>query len=1629
MDELELTMSALFDKARDMLGNNRRRHVWRWMVSVMAVAVAVASCLALLRPATALTGGTTLSAAITKDSSVFYRSADSREGSWVKASDGQAVDGASNLRLRLVFRLPAGALKDGATLQYKLPGTLSFDTAAGTYDHLAIHPADSVATGDTTGAVTIGSADVADGVLTLTFDDESVTSSAGKEQSEGGEAVPGKELSGFVDLDCGFGNLTTDERGHANIRLSDAVTLSIGKVADDAAPKDDAPDTDTAIADATNDGDGTNTASPDAEGGSADAGSGGTTSPTSPRSTRRNEAMSNANGTDLTQYVSAVEVDKLVNGQWTRATQFTDGESVRVALSYNIPAGVVTETNRVVTYQLPNGLKPDRAQDGRVTQGSKEVGDYTIDTNGMVTITYDQAFAQSGGAIQGTLNFKGIVSNTSGGTSGTINFGGSSKPITVVTPVQDNHDITTKKTGSFSNADRTEASYQITVSTNRGTGEPVSITDRWDRGGSTTGITYAYKQDSLKIVKVSANGAETTIVQGSWNPYHYNVAWTGGQSPQFTVSGLPALNAGEKYVVTYGTSISGATADSGQVANSAGSTSGPHDSWDWHSISWTKDIKKQAMTYDKDRGIVHWRITVNANHKDVSDWRVVDQLPYPMIDHYRVWSDQSDYQAVGGNPGDSRVDFTFPRTGLSDSQKKATYYIDFWAEVRPTNGEMSNTAYLYPPDGHNQSDTGIVNIEHRTWDVSKTFSSETPKGQGIYANTWKTMVTVPEGTLSSFEYVDTIENAVDGDGVDMGSDSHYATAADLEKSLVDDLRLEVDDNNSYVYAGGGRAKLRNGNGSTDTDDLRIVVTYYDANGAEVPATNTTTHVKSFKVNVIPAAGKSITARHLTIDGYDTYTDASKAAEGSTWRIKNKGETKGKVSEATHDHTTPKKFDKQVGTGHKTPEGTDEYGSGNTSVVYDDVNGILTYRLLLNTTKDDEGTIVINDDLPAGQTLDASSIRAVFKDRSDDGNEYHENGGWGDTLTDFDGAQKLSFETSSNPNGTTHLKITIPDYRYSSSRTLIAVFYKVSIVDDPTWLDPKNASKTYTNTAEWNGHPSTTNTKVTHDVKSISKDGVQLDKDGNPVKVDASGNPVTPPSGNIRYYVDINPKADDLDPSSDTLELTDQLSNAAAYNPVLDISKVKLYAYDSSAEHHMGAEIDSSRYTLQYDAPSGKITVTVPDSLACVLTYEYTLDQTFAGNTTISNKASLNGKWSTEEKTVLKDSSSSATAIKKAITIYKVDSDNYKKPLPGTQFKLEYWQNGAWVTKNATLEADQDGKIRWDLAVATPELTTNTLYRLTETKALSGYHLDTTPHYFIWMDDANNADASYNASNAAGAGVNKDNVTMLRDVGGIMYIPNVYTRVTVNKVWANASGAPVNAPANSSVQVQLYRQVKTVDPNDSCTFSVTGKGDEKDPQWRPEVTATEVVKKGTSVTFTLTGYNVMTLEVYVNGAHTQSLTFDGNATPIPVTIDNVTSDTTVVVQNTHDGNNPGVTITDYTKPNNTFAPREKVDGPVMLDAANSWSHDWDGLPATDSSGNTYYYTVEEVGVPSGYTVSYTNNGGIKTGSITVTNSSSGYTLPNSGGTGIAGTTALGIIVLVGALLGLGFMYRCRGRYDQ
>ena len=61
-------------------------------------------------------------------------------------------------------------------------------------------------------------------------------------------------------------------------------------------------------------------------------------------------------------------------------------------------------------------------------------------------------------------------------------------------------------------------------------------------------------------------------------------------------------------------------------------------------------------------------------------------------------------------------------------------------------------------------------------------------------------------------------------------------------------------------------------------------------------------------------------------------------------------------------------------------------------------------------------------------------------------------------------------------------------------------------------------------------------------------------------------------------------------------------------------------------------------------------------------------------------------------------------------------------------------------------------------------------------------------------------------------------------------------------------------------------------------------------------------------------------------------------------------------------------------------------PVTLNAANGWKHTWTGIPRLkdNSETETYKYTVEEINAPTGYDVTYSNNSGIESGTITITN---------------------------------------------
>ncbi len=1678
---------------------------------VVGIALMAVSFTLLATFANAQTGDT-FTGAIDEWSAVYQKSPDAGEDAWARADGAGALDESSDLRLRIAFDIPADGLAGGDSLRYALPSSLQL----GDGTQVAVFASDTVGDSDETSARVIGYAQVFGNVMTLIFNSDVATANATTQisaptatgDSAGGDAatpeqlvtVPGVDIAGFVDLDFGFGQLTTDESGIAQLPLNDWLTLTVAKAlptsepeaADEQAPEA-APDAtgdvepaagsepepaeeDVTMPEASAANDVEESATPvettpatapvptdvDAGEGSAtdDASSAGDSTVAAQAASNASDgsattngsgvrhaallraAAANSTGIDFTDYLTnGTVVQKQVNGKWTAATEFNDGDDVQVTINYSLPNNLITTDSRTITYQVPTGIAPNEAKSGRaLDENGKEIGDYTVGTDGKVTVTFDKAFVEQGDLISGNVTFRGKVYNTGDDAKATIHFGGGASDITVTKPVEEKNDIYTQKSGSLS-ADHKTASYTVTVGSNKGTSDAVTIEDKVDYSGSnSTGAKPVYQQNSLKIMKVDASGA-TTEVTG------YTPTWgdNDGKGASFSVTGLPALGANEKYVATYTMDmnlVAGATKV--DVSNAAGGTSGTHSNWAWGNVSWQQQQEVQKSgSFDPASGKISWRVTVNPNGRDVSGWALSDELPADctLWGSYTVWGKNTGTLTTGGSNGDNEINYTFPPADkLTDAQKTDTYYVDFWTTAPAGNGQVSNTAKVTESDGSTYSGTTPVDVTHRDYGLAKSHTNESVNDDGTRTETWSVNETLPDTQLTGFTYADTIENAVDADNNDMGAASHYAYAADLESDFRDRLRLVVDNYTEYRYEGASSPTRYHRNDdasqSHDTRDVTFTVTYHDAAGNVVAPTDAATPVKSFTVTLGFADGQQIYAKNLVLDSYRTHVDTSTQAEGSTWTVKNTGSIPEKTSTASHDITKPKTFDKQVFAKKGQNGGSGTYQSDDATVSYDE-KGVLSYRLLLNTSSDDNGTITITDTLPAGMTVVDNSVTATFFD-----SEYYS------TKTNYAGTtfvdgQNPTYSAVKNDDGTTTLTITISGYSYSASHPRVAVTYDASVADDLVWGDPAAETASYTNTAVWNNHTDSQKTTVKRDVKTVAKTGTQLDKNGNPVVLN-NDVPVVEPVNKVRYYVDINPADEDLNPQEDALTLTDAMQDTDKYDPQLDISSVKLYAYSITADHHLGGEISPDRYSVQYDQATAKLTVTVPDGLPCVLVYDYQIDKDAVINdAVVKNACSLDGSWSSASELKLKESSSSASAYHKRITLRKVDSENYQKPLDGSTFTLARWDatSQTWVTASDAV-TPKDGAFTWELGGATPALTANALYRLVETTAPDGYALDQTPRYFIWMDAQNNKDVSYNASGASSAkkpdgsaGIGKEQITIFGNAGGTLYVPNAYTRLTAKKVWANEDGSTAAAPAGSSATVELRRYTREDDPEQTCTVHIHAEGN---GSWNAGTLdlGTLHIQRLTPITLKIDMWSGMQMTASVDGKQYASFTLTGGSYTLTIDADKFSgASADVDIKVTNAGNLPNsMEVVNYTKPGVKDTDHKVVET-ATLDASNGWTRSWENLPKSDGAGNAYRYEVVETACSvAGTTTTYTNNNGIQTGTITVTNTlphheeNPSYTLSETGGRGVTGLYA-GAAAVVGASLAGIVALRRNGRADR
>lgn len=1286
------------------------------------------------------------------------------------------------------------------------------------------------------------------------------------------------------------------------------------------------------------------------------------------------------NSADFGEYIVSAKVSKIQNGEWIEAREFEDGDHVMVDIDYQLPAGVVDQTTRTITYKIPEAIKLSDEESGIVyASNGLAVGTYHITTNGEITIHFNEEFA-TGEPFTGYITFNGTLSAQDAGEGGRVIFGGDGGEITI-NPSEEQYDLNMSKRATL-NSDGT-VGYTIKASTINGTEGTVKIEDKFANWDSAIA---QYDVNSFTVTKIDNNGTKTDVnVKPSIN----------GDS--FTIDNLPKLEAGESYEVTYKATATPDNVDgSGSLTNSVKGTSGETSRETSTTIQISNSMIYKYGGYDQNTGKMNWTITINPDRKNIGGYVLKDKIDNGLTIPTPLTVKKSD----GTTFEITSLPYTFP-DGSNDK-----YTIEYQTDAPKENGNVNNTAYFSKGDKSYESGT-TVGVWHRDWGLTKTVSSQSVSDDGkTLTNKWQAYITLPDKEITSVTYSDVIKNGTSSDDKGFNGE-HYAILSELKQEILANIQLKDKDGNVIPNS-----------------DLNITMKFYSDEDKKKEVTANDAHVESFVVTVKKNDNSAFIGQSLLISSYHTIADLKDVKEGISYQYVNKGIVNKKESEASVHYTKPKKLVKQ-GYGKVNGSQNEKYSSGKVDTNYLSRNGKLYYRIIFTPDSNDE--ISFTDTLPKGTKLVETALRSDYKDsprkenpaeRSSPEAVYYFSDYWeqycdGDqNNTDISKYFEYSYDQSTN-------KITFtftPGYnrtdgdwqtnRNNPNRP-IAIYYAVDITNDEFWNDLQNESKEYSNLLEYEGKEQKQETRVERETQVVTKFGKQIK---NTTK--------------IEYTVNINPAGKDLDPNSDIIVLRDKLELDNRYSAYIDASSLKLYEYDSKAEDHRGKLIDSSRYQVQMDTQNNVLTITLSDELACVLVYQYDFDVGKAASPRIGNKVVLQGEFSSNDYTVIDTTDSSAGVVRGKMSIFKVDGKDYSKTLPGAKFKLSVFNpdTKTWdVIKNGESEefvTNENGEISFTGTNIVKFLSAFNLYKIEETEAPDGYELNKTPYYFsIYQADQHKTKQdAINEMNKKDiftkSGINSSDVWFVPNNKEVsLYVPNDSNSIYVKKVWVDSENKEItNHP--DSINVRLVQNIKTPTGVTVNTYIYT-KFD-----WDIEKTVddkTLVVREGGSIKMTLPVWckpGDEASQVSVTGATDYRFSNDNQSWGhVVLTINNVTSNMNLRIK--LNGNDGRPVEYDYDK---EYSSTKEVVDTVTLNESNNWSHIWKNLPK-QVEGHDCFYTIEEV-VPSGYQVLYTNNDGILAGNITVTNKKLDNTeLPDTGGFGTFGYYAIGALFITATLFAI------------
>lgn len=1304
---------------------------------------------------------------------------------------------------------------------------------------------------------------------------------------------------------------------------------------------------------------------------------------------------------DFSGDITSVTVERQQDGQWIQSDTFTDGDTIRITIRYAIPQGIIHETQRNMHYQLPAGIALEQDETGEVyLENGQKAGTYTISTDGLISIAFDEHFA-NGEAFSGNLHFQGTIALADLDEGEEITFGGDGGTITVV-PEEKKHSLSIAKPGVYvKNEDDAEIYeqyglginilpghllYTIEIGTEAasdGSDGTITVTDQFTHNPADGVVTY--DEGNIAVFKVTPTldgpSSVVKITEYKLEYTHQQAGTEDTQTSSFTITGLPALQPGEYYSINYSASVDFDTVNSPNgyisVSNEAAARDNSQTATANSNVEISSRMVHKEVNANEGTGNVQWTVTLNEDGQDLSGRVFRDEMHYT-LDGTAATYDLEDMENL-------RVT-AYEINAAGQQVSKGDVTAAFEALLRFENGTMT---VEFPaadawPDG--LSAYWVYKIVYET-----PFPEMAEIGdQIVFANTArldKYYITVYwDGTVPEDGYGLVKKNTSSdlNTGTDVGT-IHWESTISYPSDLSVPAGWED-------YADSGLDIIRYMDWIPDA--------YYDESGQFILGSHyTTAETLHSTLHVQNAAGQElIWGTDYTVSvvyaedmpRYDTFQDA--------W--KNITVIFGQVLTELTDEADP---DEPIALFCITFTETSREKLEGGQRLY------ISYQTLLNRRGVTEGNLVKIDNVGAilGSTVQ-TGLQTAFHEQlrkqvsatgmppsGDDFNldtdtyvdgpvdiDLGDTGGklyyrilfynYGDTIAFYDNLLEqfdgnVTFDQSIRIyNVITGEVRTVKtwDYLDSSGKyfgnytlhdldefqdCIIGLYYSIDVSGDEALagLD-EGETHTYTNTVKWTDvDEDSTTANVTNSEVTLRKDSYQTNENGENL---------------VYYYVTINPAGRDLHPESSSLELQDTLTLPAGASAVLRLETIGLYHYDAQNEdgHYLGAEITDEEFDRFEAVPTegtvNSYTFTVPDEMACVVVYAYEIDPgtSALGEITVNNTASLLGRAVISAGDQIKiDAQQSGGQVNRAtLTIYKIGGGNYANRLQDVLFDLFRY------------EMQEDGTYRWvrtDLTAAGPEADDGGRHFITGGDGVEGAII------LNFLDEGEEGQSSYYNT--------LYRLTEFQTLPGyeLDEAPRYY-------VWGE-NGKTEEETAAEMAEILEEANVTW----DEVTFIPFGES-------KTEYINNELLTTAITVT-------------------KQWREMNGEESPAEELPENIT-------------------LTLYQHAGDTKTPYGEAVT-VTPDANGDWTYTWKDLPRKDANGNHYTYSVEETAIDgetdmNGYETSYfypndgNANTGIDRGEIQITNIKiASFVLPETGGIGTPPFIIVGLL-LVG-MSGVGYLY--------